>query len=100
MSKVRINNGNKGMLGLWLEPWGEDYWIRPDEAFTVVTTRPAALPLQGMRRAQHGPLRSQTRRQPTTAQVPSPRAGRGASEAGIQAVLRHVDRVRGRSYPS
>lgn len=25
------------MLCLWVEPWGTDHWMRPGEAFTVVT---------------------------------------------------------------
>ncbi len=41
MGRFRIRNASKAdMTTLHLEPWGEDYWLRPGEEVVVVTTRP------------------------------------------------------------
>ncbi|UQX02345.1 hypothetical protein [Streptomyces sp. RerS4] len=36
---VPIHVGNSGdtLLELWLEPFGQDYWLRPGETFTVTS---------------------------------------------------------------
>ncbi|WP_202501561.1 hypothetical protein [Streptomyces sp. SID5785] len=35
MSKIRLNNDTEQLLAVWVEPLGEDYWMRPDEQFTL-----------------------------------------------------------------
>lgn len=37
MSKTSVSNETGNLLCLWVEPWGTDHWMRPGEAFTVVT---------------------------------------------------------------
>ncbi|NUP53684.1 MAG: hypothetical protein HOW97_41140 [Catenulispora sp.] len=37
MTKTSVGNGTDDLLCLWLEPWATDYWMRPDEVFTVAT---------------------------------------------------------------
>lgn len=41
MPRTSVHNDTKDMLGLWLEPWGSDYWMRPGECFTVVADESA-----------------------------------------------------------
>ncbi|MFK3979129.1 hypothetical protein ACI2K4_01995 [Micromonospora sp. NPDC050397] len=36
MSKMDVSNESGRKLGLWVEPWGADYWLRPGETLTVV----------------------------------------------------------------
>ncbi|MGR4877897.1 hypothetical protein ACIPUC_00390 [Streptomyces sp. LARHCF249] len=43
MPKIRLNNDTEKILGIWLEPWGEDYWMNPKEQFTIVTDTPAGV---------------------------------------------------------
>ncbi|WP_327170192.1 hypothetical protein OG471_01065 [Streptomyces sp. NBC_01336] len=40
MPKIRLHNDSKKMLGIWVEPWGEDYWMKPEDQFTIVTDTP------------------------------------------------------------
>ncbi|MFJ7278452.1 hypothetical protein [Kitasatospora sp. NPDC098663] len=40
MPKIRLNNDNEKILGIWVEPWGEDYWMNPKEQFTITTETP------------------------------------------------------------
>ncbi|MER5228300.1 hypothetical protein [Streptomyces flaveus] len=40
MPKIRLNNDTEKILGIWVEPWGEDYWMNPKEQFTVTTETP------------------------------------------------------------
>ncbi|MFJ3966115.1 hypothetical protein [Streptomyces sp. NPDC090036] len=40
MPKVRLSNDTKKTLGIWVEPWGEDYWMKSKEKFTIVTDTP------------------------------------------------------------
>ncbi|MCJ0869302.1 hypothetical protein [Streptomyces sp. AP-93] len=40
MPKIRLSNDTKKTLGIWVEPWGEDYWMKPGEKFTIVTDTP------------------------------------------------------------
>ncbi|MFF2197009.1 hypothetical protein [Streptomyces sp. NPDC058157] len=40
MPKIRLRNDDKEILAIWLEPWGEDYWMNPKEQFTIVTDSP------------------------------------------------------------
>ncbi|WP_330300345.1 hypothetical protein [Streptomyces sp. NBC_00503] len=40
MPKTRLSNDTTKTLGIWVEPWGGDYWMKPEEAFTVVTDTP------------------------------------------------------------
>lgn len=40
MPKIRLNNDNEKILGIWVEPWGEDYWMNPKEQFTISTETP------------------------------------------------------------
>ncbi|MFE4698526.1 hypothetical protein ACFRIC_15775 [Streptomyces sp. NPDC056738] len=35
MAVMDVRNDNKGWLVLWLEPLGEDRWLRPDETFRI-----------------------------------------------------------------
>lgn len=39
MSKIDVSNETERKLGLWVEPWGADYWLRPGETLTVVTEK-------------------------------------------------------------
>ncbi|GIH29287.1 hypothetical protein Aph01nite_75970 [Acrocarpospora phusangensis] len=36
MAKIRLNNDTGAMLGIWIEPWGTDHWMKPGQTFTVV----------------------------------------------------------------
>ncbi|WP_214104694.1 hypothetical protein [Acrocarpospora catenulata] len=36
MSKLRLNNDTAAILGVWIEPWGRDHWMKPQETFTIV----------------------------------------------------------------
>ncbi|MGA5822901.1 hypothetical protein ACPC54_34195 [Kitasatospora sp. NPDC094028] len=40
MAKIRLSNTTEKPLGIWVEPWGEDYWMKPGEKFTVVADTP------------------------------------------------------------
>ncbi|SDT83442.1 hypothetical protein SAMN05216371_8273 [Streptomyces sp. TLI_053] len=40
MPTIRLNNDNEKSLGIWVEPWGEDYWMNPKEQFTITTETP------------------------------------------------------------
>ncbi|MFJ5117967.1 hypothetical protein [Kitasatospora sp. NPDC088548] len=40
MPKIRLSNDTEKTLGIWVEPWGEDYWMKPNEKFTIVTDTP------------------------------------------------------------
>lgn len=40
MPKIRLDNDDEKILGIWLEPWGEDYWMNPKEQFTIVADAP------------------------------------------------------------
>ncbi|WP_052440120.1 hypothetical protein [Streptacidiphilus albus] len=35
MAVMDVRNDSKGWLVMWLEPLGEDRWLRPDETFRV-----------------------------------------------------------------
>ncbi|WP_432188045.1 hypothetical protein [Streptomyces sp. Tue6028] len=35
MAVVEVRNDSKGWLTMWLEPLGEDRWLKPDETFRV-----------------------------------------------------------------
>ncbi|MBM7515715.1 hypothetical protein [Nocardioides nitrophenolicus] len=37
MASIDVYNNSEGWLVLWLEPLGEDRWLRPRERFTVHT---------------------------------------------------------------
>jgi hypothetical protein len=36
MPKIRVNNDSERIMVVWVEPWGEDYWMKPKEWFTIV----------------------------------------------------------------
>lgn len=40
LRKIRLNNDTEKVLGIWVEPWGEDYWMKPEEQFTIATDAP------------------------------------------------------------
>ncbi|CAN3985838.1 hypothetical protein [Kitasatospora purpeofusca] len=40
MPKIRLTNATEKAYGIWVEPWGEDYWMKPEETFTIVTETP------------------------------------------------------------
>ncbi|MFD4535809.1 hypothetical protein ACFWNL_36665 [Kitasatospora sp. NPDC058397] len=40
MPKIRLSNDTEKTFGIWVEPWGEDYWMKPKEKFTIVTDTP------------------------------------------------------------
>ncbi|MEU0558757.1 hypothetical protein [Dactylosporangium sp. NPDC006015] len=35
MAIMDVHNDSAGLLVLWLEPWGEDRWLKPGETFHV-----------------------------------------------------------------
>ncbi|WP_051366078.1 hypothetical protein [Hamadaea tsunoensis] len=35
MAAITVNNDSEGWLTLWIEPLGEDRWLRPGERFVV-----------------------------------------------------------------
>jgi hypothetical protein len=35
VAAIEVRNGSSAWLGLWLEPLGEDRWLRPGETFRV-----------------------------------------------------------------
>ncbi|MEU1623636.1 hypothetical protein ABZ479_40930 [Streptomyces sp. NPDC005722] len=35
MQKISVHNGNRGMLCLFVEPWGTDHWMKPGETLVV-----------------------------------------------------------------
>jgi hypothetical protein len=37
MAKLLVDNGTDKLMLLLVEPWGLDYWLQPDEKFTVRT---------------------------------------------------------------
>jgi hypothetical protein len=37
---MRFSNDTKRLLAIWLEPWGEDYWIHPGETFEFAPEKP------------------------------------------------------------
>ncbi len=37
-ARLRVHNRGGELLELSLEPYGEDYWLRPGETFVVTTT--------------------------------------------------------------
>jgi hypothetical protein len=37
MPEIRLTNETGKMLGVWVEPWGLDYWMKPEDQFTVST---------------------------------------------------------------
>ncbi|MFF2511845.1 hypothetical protein [Streptomyces sp. NPDC058086] len=37
MPKFRLHNDNEKILGVWVEPLGEDFWTKPKEQFTIST---------------------------------------------------------------
>ncbi|MFI5809221.1 hypothetical protein [Streptomyces sp. NPDC051561] len=37
MPKIRLHNDNEQILAVWVEPIGEDFWMRPKEQFTIST---------------------------------------------------------------
>jgi hypothetical protein len=41
MPRTSVSNETKELLGLWVEPWGLDYWLRPGERFTIVVEESA-----------------------------------------------------------
>ncbi|MFJ9342792.1 hypothetical protein ACIRP0_26370 [Streptomyces sp. NPDC101733] len=34
---THVSNGGGSLLELWLEPFGQDYWLRPGETFVVTS---------------------------------------------------------------
>lgn len=32
-----MENDGSALLGIYVEPWGRDYWLKPSEAIVVVT---------------------------------------------------------------
>ncbi|WP_331767672.1 hypothetical protein [Embleya sp. NBC_00896] len=40
MASIRLNNDTAAPLGIWIEPWGTDHWMKPQEIFTVVADDP------------------------------------------------------------
>ena len=38
--KMTFSNDAERVITLWLEPWGEDYWIQPGETFDLVPDNP------------------------------------------------------------
>ncbi|MFD7031568.1 hypothetical protein ACFWAR_26430 [Streptomyces sp. NPDC059917] len=40
MPTISLNNDTAKTLCIWVEPWGEDYWMKPKERFTVATETP------------------------------------------------------------
>ncbi|MFI9810400.1 hypothetical protein ACIHEJ_40065 [Streptomyces sp. NPDC052301] len=37
MPRIRLNNETEKILAVWVEPLGEDYWMNPEERFTIAT---------------------------------------------------------------
>ncbi|MFE5478568.1 hypothetical protein ACFQ9R_22890 [Nocardia sp. NPDC056541] len=35
MAAIRLRNGSETTLEVRIEPWGEDYWMRPGDEFTI-----------------------------------------------------------------
>ena len=35
MAVMEVRNDSKGWLTMWLEPFGEDRWLKPDETFRI-----------------------------------------------------------------
>ncbi|MFI6047308.1 hypothetical protein ACIA8C_37220 [Nocardia sp. NPDC051321] len=35
MPKIRLNNTSDKTLVVFVEPWAEEYWMRPRESFTI-----------------------------------------------------------------
>jgi hypothetical protein len=35
MPRLVVRNDNAGLLGIWVEPIGEDYWVTPGSSLTV-----------------------------------------------------------------
>ncbi|MFJ8230317.1 hypothetical protein ACIQ9E_10240 [Streptomyces sp. NPDC094448] len=40
MPKIRLNNETGKVLGVWVEPLGEDFWMNPEDRFTLATVTP------------------------------------------------------------
>ncbi|MET9600516.1 hypothetical protein [Streptomyces sp. NPDC006459] len=40
MPKISLSNDTPKTLCIWVEPWGEDYWMNPKERFTIATETP------------------------------------------------------------
>ena len=34
---IRVRNNGRTLLELWLEPYGQDYWLQPGEAVIVIS---------------------------------------------------------------
>ncbi|MGW7315740.1 hypothetical protein [Streptomyces sp. NPDC054865] len=43
MPKIVLSNETKKILGICVEPWGEDYWMRPTEQLTIATETPEGM---------------------------------------------------------
>ena len=39
--RLTIGNERKQVLQLMLEPWGEDYWMKPGETFDLIPDKPS-----------------------------------------------------------
>ena len=37
MAKLRLENDGDTLLGIYVEPWGRDYRLKPSEAVVIVT---------------------------------------------------------------
>ncbi|MFE4458305.1 hypothetical protein ACFROC_13225 [Nocardia tengchongensis] len=37
MAQMDVANRSQSWLVLWLEPWGEDRWLKPGESFRITT---------------------------------------------------------------
>ncbi len=38
--KLTLTNDQDCVVTIWLEPWGEDYWMQPGETFEFVADEP------------------------------------------------------------
>ncbi|MFZ4296913.1 hypothetical protein ACOZE3_03180 [Streptomyces cinereoruber] len=44
MNRLPVQNGGKGLFCLFVEPYGEDFWLKPGDEFTVVPGADASDP--------------------------------------------------------
>ncbi|MFD5325427.1 hypothetical protein [Streptomyces sp. NPDC127092] len=40
MPEIRLGNDTDRALAIWVEPWGEDYWMNPGERFAIAADTP------------------------------------------------------------
>ncbi|MFD8597503.1 hypothetical protein ACFV1L_21115 [Kitasatospora sp. NPDC059646] len=44
MNRLPVQNGGEDLVCLFIEPYGEDFWLKPGDEFTVVPTDDAPDP--------------------------------------------------------